>query len=322
TRQIASPSSARPASISANASVSPSVWPDAGSSSRRMRGEVISARATSTTRARPMGMSDTSRSAMSVRPVRSRILSVSSSRSRRLRPLLRRMSPATRTLSRTVSDRNSSSRWNVRAMPRRARLAGDSPVMSSPSRNTRPDAGFSKPVMVLNIVVLPAPFGPMSPVMRPSSMVRLTSSTAVLPPNRTVMPLVSSRVPAACVLLSGLSGAEVSDTGPSLLQGRGQAELPVEPRPQLVGVGLVHADQLQRGRAGTPLPVPARLGEVHAPEDGDEHDRAQRDDRERPGPDHAGQREDVQGRAERPRPVQDGLGPAGRPVALDEVVHE
>ncbi len=52
-------------------------------------------------------------------------------------------------------------------MPRRARRNGLLPVMSVPSSTTRPWVGSWRPVMTLNSVVLPAPFGPMSPVMKP-----------------------------------------------------------------------------------------------------------------------------------------------------------
>ena len=55
------------------------------------------------------------------------------------------MSPPTRTLSRTDSDVNSSSRWKVRARPRRARLCGGSRVTSWPSSRTRPRVGRLEP---------------------------------------------------------------------------------------------------------------------------------------------------------------------------------
>ena len=102
------------------------------------------------------------------------------------------MSAATRMFSRTVSRLKSSSRWNVRASPSRARLVGLSLVMSRPSRTTRPEFGGSRPVMTLKSVVLPAPFGPMSPVTQPGSVSRLTVSSATLPPNRTVTSRTSS----------------------------------------------------------------------------------------------------------------------------------
>src|SRR5262245_25081335 len=107
-------------------------------------------------------------------------------------PPVRRMSTATRTFSRTDSSENSSRRWNVRAIPWRARFDGFAREMSSPARSTRPCDGGSSPVITLKSVVLPAPFGPMRPVTAPSDAVRSTPSSAVLPPNRTVTPRTSS----------------------------------------------------------------------------------------------------------------------------------
>jgi len=69
---------------------------------------------------------------------------------------------------------------------------GASPVMSSPSKTTRPSVGSYAPVMTLNSVVLPAPFGPMSPTDSPRSIEKVTSSTATTPPNRFVRPSPSS----------------------------------------------------------------------------------------------------------------------------------
>src|SRR6185369_2134262 len=48
------------------------------------------------------------------------------------------------------------------------------------------------PVMILNRVVLPAPLGPMTPVISPLLMEKLTSSRAVTPPKIWVMPETSS----------------------------------------------------------------------------------------------------------------------------------
>src|SRR2546422_5370866 len=47
-----------------------------------------------------------------------------------------------------------------------------------------PSLGGRKPVMIENRVVLPAPFGPISAVMRPASAVNDARSTASKPPKR------------------------------------------------------------------------------------------------------------------------------------------
>src|SRR5260370_1010197 len=98
--------------------------------------------------------------------------------------------------------------WNVRAIPRRATWCGLEPVMSRPSKTTRPAVGVNRPVTLLNRVVLPAPFGPMSANTSPRLMCRLTLSTATSPPKRFVR-FVSSR------MLSVVSG-----TGSLLDRGR------------------------------------------------------------------------------------------------------
>src|SRR5437870_4441182 len=65
--------------------------------------------------------------------------------------------------------------------------------MSEPSIATMPEFGGRSPVMTLNSVVLPAPFGPINPVIRPASAVSEASSSATLPPKRTLTPRTSSR---------------------------------------------------------------------------------------------------------------------------------
>src|SRR6202034_2908048 len=57
-----------------------------------------------------------------------------------------------------------------------------------PSSSTSPSFGWVRPEQTLNVVVFPAPFGPMSPVIRPTGASRSTSSTATRPPKRTLTP--------------------------------------------------------------------------------------------------------------------------------------
>ena len=78
----------------------------------------------------------------------------------------RRISAATSTLSRTDSEPKVSRRWKVRARcPCGPAGTGRRGVTSRPSTMIRPSFGSCRPVATLNSVVLPAPFGPMSPVM-------------------------------------------------------------------------------------------------------------------------------------------------------------
>ena len=97
------------------------------------------------------------------------------------RPL--RTRSVTSRCSRGVMPVNSSMRWKVRAMPSRARRYVGYRVRSRPSKVTVPPSGFSMPSRQLKNVVLPAPFGPMSPTISRSSTSSDTSSSAVIPAN-------------------------------------------------------------------------------------------------------------------------------------------
>src|SRR2546423_3581131 len=77
--------------------------------------------------------------------------------------------------------------WNVRATPRAAISCGRRAVMSSsfppsPRSTTWPWSAAVCPVRTFKSVVLPAPFGPMSPTMAPSGRSKETPSTARTPP--------------------------------------------------------------------------------------------------------------------------------------------
>src|SRR5262249_4821493 len=64
--------------------------------------------------------------------------------------------------------------------------------MSRPSTKTWPAVGCRCPVIRLNSVDLPAPFGPMTAAISPSATARSTSETARKPPNDLDRPLTSS----------------------------------------------------------------------------------------------------------------------------------
>ena len=132
-------------SSSEKSAVSASLRPDDGSSSSTTRGLVASARAISTRRCVPVGRRSTRSSATDVSPMRSMSSSVSTPGLNFSRDQPLRISAATRTLSRTLSVLNVSSRWNVRPMPRRARWCGLIVVMSLPSSTTVPPVGGCRP---------------------------------------------------------------------------------------------------------------------------------------------------------------------------------
>jgi DNA-binding GntR family transcriptional regulator len=85
-------------------------------------------------------------------------------------------------LARTVNRSKSLMFWNVRATPRRAIVAAAARVMSRPSSVTRPPVGWMTPEMQFSSVVLPEPFGPIKPKIRPSSRSSETPRSAVTPP--------------------------------------------------------------------------------------------------------------------------------------------
>ena len=67
--------------------------------------------------------------------------------------------------------------------------------MSTPSSSTSPPSAGRNPVSTSNSVVFPAPLWPMSPTIVAGWMVRWTSSSARMPPNRLVTPRASSVTP-------------------------------------------------------------------------------------------------------------------------------
>ena len=66
------------------------------------------------------------------------------------------------------------------------RLLGGVRLMSSPSIRIRPSLGVSNPASMRSRVVLPQPDGPRSAKNSPSSIARLTLSTAIIAPKRLV----------------------------------------------------------------------------------------------------------------------------------------
>ena len=82
--------------------------------------------------------------------------------------------------------------WKVRAMPRATIALGRSPTRLWPSKVMRPLSGRLRPVTALKNVVLPAPLGPISPMMAPRGTTRSTSLSAITPPNFFTTPRTSS----------------------------------------------------------------------------------------------------------------------------------
>src|SRR6516164_1017313 len=95
----------------------------------------------------------------------------------------------------------------------------ESPAMSSPAKLTLPWLGFSIPVMRLNKVDLPAPFGPITARTSPSSTRIDTWSTATMPPKRRVSSSSSSNATAVFPLYCGSAAKAGADETPYALRG-------------------------------------------------------------------------------------------------------
>src|ERR1700757_2583495 len=68
-------------------------------------------------------------------------------------------------------------------MPARACASGDARVRSLPSKTIRPPLGMVSPARQLKKVDLPAPFGPISPMISPALTARSAPATARNSPN-------------------------------------------------------------------------------------------------------------------------------------------
>src|SRR5579871_6270119 len=75
-------------------------------------------------------------------------------------------------------------------MPFRARIYIGSSVTSLPSSRTRPESGAVRPTTIENVVVLPAPLAPSSPITSPDATSTFTPLTTVRP----LYDLIRSRV--------------------------------------------------------------------------------------------------------------------------------
>ena len=126
-----------------------------------------------------------SRSSRASRPLR-----ISASHS----PAFVRCRYPTSTLSSAVASANNVVAWKVRARPRRAISCACNPVTSCPSNVMRPLVAGSARLIRLKKVVLPAPLGPMIPVIDPAATVKSTSSTARKPPKDLLSRCASSSI--------------------------------------------------------------------------------------------------------------------------------
>src|SRR4051794_8162559 len=145
--------------------------------------------------------------------------------------------------------------WNERASPLRARRGAGSAVMSSPAKRMRPASGLRLPASCAMNVVLPAPLGPITACVSPSTTSKSMASDALRAP-KLLQRLRTSSI--GLVEDPCESAAEEDD--------RENEERPEDHLPML-GPALEHLlDQDQRERAKH------RAGSArHAAEDHHEH---------------------------------------------------
>ena len=130
--------------------------------------------------------------AFEARPIRVRMAIIVSRRCASEASSSAAKSSATMRFSATVMLLNGRGIWKLRAMPRRVRMCGCNPVISSSRNLTVPGSVRKAPEMQLISVVLPEPFGPISPKRSPGRMSTLTLSSAVNPPKRLVNAVIRS----------------------------------------------------------------------------------------------------------------------------------
>ena len=97
------------------------------------------------------------------------------------------------TFSRMVMLGNRRTFWNVRAMPRPVTWCGSSPRTDSPSNKMSPSVASTRPEIALKNVVLPAPLGPITLTISPSSTWKFRPDSAFRPPNVTFRSWISRR---------------------------------------------------------------------------------------------------------------------------------
>ncbi len=96
--------------------------------------------------------------------------------------------------------------WKVRASPCPKIASGRIPAMARPSKAIVPASGLRLPATRLKKVVLPAPFGPISPWIAPGATASDAPSTAFNPPKRLTRPSALSIAPSRATQRCGPGG--------------------------------------------------------------------------------------------------------------------
>ena len=105
--------------------------------------------------------------------------------------------------------------------------------MRSPMKRTWPRVTGSTPLIRLKVVLLPAPFGPIRPMISPELTLKLMSLTATRPPNSLRMASTSSTTWPGC----GRWRAGKAGAGAGGARLRREPSAPVRPSHQLARIG-------------------------------------------------------------------------------------
>ena len=155
-------------------------------------------------------------------------------------------SVGTWTFSATVRSSKSSSDWKVRANLHCVRRCADRLFNEISEKRMDPAAIGTNPVTASMNVVLPAPFGPMSPTMPLSGTVSVTPSSARRPPKRTTRSSTSSRFASVAALTISLRPWGLPRRG-----WRGRRRPPAAGRPRAAsGLRAWRARDGRRGHQG------------------------------------------------------------------------
>ena len=147
--------------------------------------------------------------------------------------------------------------WKVRTMPAARDLGAPAmPVMSCPSSSTRPLLTGWKPAMQANRVVLPAPLGPISATMRPSSTCSEALSTARRPPKILVSPVTLQHQ--SCLPRWGAAAPEQVDQAVGQVGDDDDQQAAVQHQRKALDLGQHAGDVTDQRRAAASRPAGRR----------------------------------------------------------------
>src|SRR6266851_669726 len=233
---------------------------------------------------------------------------------------------ATSRFSSTVSRANSLDSWNVLTSPIRARRYAGIRVTSRPSKTTVPFVAGIVPASTAMNVDLPAPFGPISPVIWPRGTSSETPSTACMP-SKWRCTSVATSIGAASVAVAKHPDPRLETFRKHLvpLRPHSLGSEPQEPQDEKADENPLHRrDEVRRADVDVVVQEARHLLEADrhqkSPEDGTQVVAAAADDDCREQDDGLGI-QPGRGRPEGEKADEDGARKAGNRAADDEHGH-